>query len=498
MKLENVIEGLKVIQLAGEVERKDISSIEYDSRNVKQSSLFVAIKGFNTDGHKYVMEAISKGAIAIAIEDDSSISNDYLIHQNITKILVKDSRKALAQISSKFYKDPSKKIKIVGVTGTNGKTTVTYILKSILEQANNKVGLIGTIKNYIGNEIFVSDKTTPESLELNQMFYKMVEAGCTYCVMEVSSHSIVLDRVFGIEFCGAIFTNLTQEHLDFHHDMESYFKSKKRLFDSLGENAMAVSNFDDPYGQRILTNTLAEKISYGSNPSYDFSFSSESYDFTSTSFDLVIDNRKRKISSNLVGKFNIYNAAACAALCWKLGINEESIINGLAKAEVVPGRFQVVGSNYPINVIVDYSHTSDALENCLSSINEIIQNQKRNSKVITVFGAGGNRDKTKRPLMARAVEKYSDSFIVTSDNPRNEGPEQIIEDILAGVKNKSKVKTISDREEAIRSAIMNAETNDIVLIAGKGHEDYQIIGEKKIHFNDKECAEKYLKERFGK
>ncbi len=498
MKLENVIEGLKVIQLAGEVERKDITAIEYDSRNVKQGSLFVAIKGFTTDGHKFVMEAISKGAIAVAIEDDSSISNDYFVHQNITKILVKDSRKALAQISSKFYKDPSRKIKIIGVTGTNGKTTVTYILKSILEQTNSKVGLIGTIKNYIGNDVIVSDKTTPESLELNQMFYKMAEAGCTHCVMEVSSHSLELDRVYGIEFCGAIFTNLTQEHLDFHNDMESYFQSKKKLFDRLNKHSIAVSNFDDPYGKRILTNTPAKNISYGSSRSYNYSFANESYDFASTSFDLHYDNQKRKISSNLVGKFNIYNAAACAALCRELGIDENSITSGIAEVQVVPGRFQAVGSTYPIKVIVDYSHTSDALENCLLAINEIIQNQKRNSKVITVFGAGGNRDKTKRPLMAKAVEKYSNKLIVTSDNPRNEDPEKIIEDILAGVSNKAKVRTISDREEAIREAIMNAEIDDVVLIAGKGHEDYQIIGDKKIHFNDKEYAEKYLKEKFGK
>jgi UDP-N-acetylmuramoyl-L-alanyl-D-glutamate--2,6-diaminopimelate ligase len=501
LKLENVIEGLKVIQLAGEVERKDIGSLEYDSRNVKRGSLFVAIKGIKTDGHKYLMEAVSKGAAAILIEDDASIPNDYLIHQNVTKILVKDSRKALAQVSSKFYKDPSRKLKIFGVTGTNGKTTVTYILKSILEQAGNKVGLIGTIKNYIGENVITTvttDKTTPESLEINQMLYQMVEAGCTHCVMEVSSHSLALDRVFGIDFSGAIFTNLTQEHLDFHHKMENYFKSKKKLFDNLSKDAIAVSNFDNSYGERILTDTRAKNISYGAKSLYDYSFAKESFDFSSTSFDLMFGKRILKVKSNLIGKFNIYNITACAALCKEFGISEESILAGISKVAVIPGRFQVVGVDYPIKVIVDYSHTSDALENCLSSIREVLQNQKKSSRVITVFGAGGNRDRTKRPLMAKAVERYSDQLIITSDNPRNEDPEKIIEDILAGISNRTNARTIPDREEAIKEAIENADENDVLLIAGKGHEDYQIVGDKKIRFNDEEVVKKYLREKFGR
>lgn len=498
MKLENIIEGLNVIQLAGEVERKDIGSIAYDSRNVKKSSLFVAIKGLTTDGHKYALEAISKGANAILIEDDSIIPNDYLIHQNVTKILVKDSRKALAQVSSKFYKEPSQKLKILGVTGTNGKTTVTYILKSILEEAGIKVGLIGTIKNYIGTNVLQSDKTTPESLELNQMFYQMVEAGCTHCVMEVSSHSLELDRVHGIEFKGAIFTNLTQEHLDFHPDMESYFKSKKKLFDNLDGDAIAVSNFDNSYGEKILLGSSARKISYGNNSKCNYYFTNESFDFSSTRFKVKSSRRELNIESKLIGIFNIYNITSCAAMCSELGIDDGSIINGIAKVSKVAGRFQIVSGDYPLNVIIDYSHTSDALENCLSSIREVLKNQNKRSKVITVFGAGGNRDKTKRPLMGKAVEKYSDKIFITSDNPRNEDPNIIIEDVLSGITDRSNVTIIPDREDAIKEAIENADENDVLLIAGKGHEDYQIIGDKKIHFNDKEIAEKYLREKFGR
>lgn len=498
MKLENVIAGLNIIQLAGEVERKDIGSIAYDSRSVKKSSLFVAIKGLTTDGHKYAFEAISKGANAIIIEDDSMIPNDYLIHQNVTKILVKDSRKALATVSSKFYKEPSQKLEILGVTGTNGKTTVTYILKSILEEAGFKVGLIGTIKNYIGADAVQSDKTTPESLELNQMFYQMVEAGCTHCVMEVSSHSLELDRVHGIEFKGAIFTNLTQEHLDFHPDMESYFKSKKKLFDNLNSDAIAVSNFDNAYGEKILTGSSARKISYGNSSKYNYYFTDESFDFSSTRFKIKSNEKEFNIKSHLIGKFNIYNNTACAAMCCEFGVDDGSVISGIAKISNVPGRFQIVSGGYPLNVIIDYSHTSDALENCLSSIREVLKNQNKSSKVITVFGAGGNRDKSKRPLMGKAVEKYSDKIFITSDNPRNEDPNKIIEDILLGITHRLNVTTIPDREEAIKEAIENAKENDVLLIAGKGHEDYQIIGDMKIHFDDKEIAEKYLLEKFGK
>lgn len=498
MKLENVIAGLNIIQLAGEVERKDIGSIVYDSRNVKKSSLFVAIKGLTTDGHKYAFEAISKGATAILIEDDSIIPNDYLIHQNVTKILVKDSRKALAQVSSKFYKEPSQKLEILGVTGTNGKTTVTYILKSILEEAGIKVGLIGTIKSYIGTDVLQSDKTTPESLELNQMFYQMVEAGCTHCVMEVSSHSLELDRVHGIEFKGAIFTNLTQEHLDFHPDMESYFKSKKKLFDNLNSDAIAVSNFDNSYGEKILVGSSARKISYGNSSKYNYYFTDESFDFSSTRFKIKSNKKELNIKSNLIGKFNIYNNTACAAMCSEFGIGDISVINGIAKISNVPGRFQIVSGDYPLNVIIDYSHTSDALENCLSSIREVLKNQNKRSKIITVFGAGGNRDKTKRPLMGKAVEKYSDKIFITSDNPRNEDPNIIIEDVLSGITDRSNVTTIPDREEAIKEATENADENDVLLIAGKGHEDYIIIGDKKIHFDDKKVAEKYLREKFGR
>ncbi len=498
LKLESIINNLNVIHLAGEVERKDITSIAYDSRKVKRDSIFVAIKGFKSDGHTFIMDAVSNGATAVIIEDDSKVSNDYLSHQNVTKILVPNSRIALADISSKFYGDPSKHLKMIAVTGTNGKTTITYLIKSILEEGGNQVGLVGTVENYIGDDILPADKTTPESLELNELFSKMRNAGCGYCVMEVSSHALELERVRGIDFCGAIFTNLTQEHLDFHLNMENYFHSKKKLFDGLNSSAIAITNFDDDYGRKIILNSKAKYFSFGSRSIYDYYFTNSRFDFASTNFAVKSKTREFKINSNLIGRFNLYNITASAAFCSELGVNDSSIVNGIKNVGNVPGRFQVVSRGYPLTVIVDYSHTPDALENCLAAIREVLSRTSRSSKVATVFGAGGNRDRTKRPLMGKAVQKFSDRIYVTSDNPRYEEPVEIINDIMSGIVKNGPVKIVENREEAIRSAILESSENDVVLIAGKGHENYQEIKGIRTHFDDKEVAQKYLKEKFGK
>lgn len=497
MKLENLIEGLSIIQLAGEVERKDIVSICYDSRKAVKNSLFVAIKGFNTDGHKYVMEAIARGVSVIVIEDDSNISNDYLVHQNVTKILVHNSRKALAILSKNFYKNPSNNIKVIGITGTNGKTSTTFIVKSILEAAGFKVGLIGTIKNLIGSEELSADMTTPESLELNQILQEMVENRCEYCVMEVSSHALELDRVYGINFCAAVFTNLTQDHLDFHSTFENYFLAKKKLFDSLDEKAIAITNLDDQYGRRIIENTKARVITYGKNSESSYSFDNANYSFEGIQYDVNHREKKFRVRTNLIGKFNIYNSLAAIALCSELGIKNEVIEKTLLNLPLIEGRFQIIG-NYPIKVIVDYAHTPDALENVLNTIRDVLSVSRSTGKVITITGAGGDRDRTKRPLMGHAVQKHSDFVILTSDNPRTEDPNQIISDILSGMQKNDKILIELDREKAIKRAIEFADLGDVILIAGKGHESYQVIGNQKVPFSDIEVSKKYLIQRFGK
>lgn len=488
---------MEIIQLAGEVERKDIGRICYDSRNVVRNSIFVAIKGFKFDGHNYIMEAIAKGAKAIVLEDDSKVSNDYLIHQNVTKILVKDARKALAILSKNFFNDPSNRIKVIGVTGTNGKTSVTHFIKSILETAGKKTGLIGTIANYIGDKVLESEKTTPESVELNQLLNKMADEGCEYCVMEVSSHSLELHRVFGINFTAAIFTNLTPEHLDFHQTMDNYFLAKKKLFDALNEKSIALTNIDDDYGKKIIKDTRAKVLAYGSGENSDYRILNPSFNFNEVKFDLKVNDKIYSFSANVTGSFNVYNLTASIAICLELGIEPEIINNALKSLKQVPGRFQLVG-DYPVKVIVDYAHTPDALENVLRTIHEILRSNNSNAKIITVFGAGGDRDRIKRPLMGKIVQALSDFIFVTSDNPRTENPQQIFDDILSGMNRDEGVFVIENREEAIKKAIELAKIGDVILLAGKGHETYQVIQDKQIPFDDKLIAEKYLIERFGK
>lgn len=495
VKLENLISNLSIVQLAGEIERKDIVSIAYDSRKVVKNSIFVAIKGFNFDGHNFIMEAIANGATAIVLEDDSKVSNDYLIHQNVTKILVKDSRKALALLSKNFFNNPSEKIKVIGVTGTNGKTSTAYFIKSIFDYAGFKTGLIGTINNYIGDEIIPAEITTPESLEFNQLLSLMINKGCEYCVTEVSSHSLQLERVYGINFKAGIFTNLTQDHLDFHFTMENYFAAKKKLFDSLGENSIAIVNIDNEYGKKIIADTKSKIKFYGMSEESDVQILNYQISFDEIRFLMKINNQTMDFTANITGTFNVYNLAAAIATCVEMGVDinlNKEAINNLKK---VSGRFEVIG-NYPVKVIVDYAHTHDALKNVLNTIREILRENKSTNKIITVFGAGGNRDRTKRPKMGKVVEELSDVAIITADNPRNEDLSQINNEILSGMDKNKEFYVIEDRGEAIRKAISIANDGDIVLIAGKGHEPYQLVKNERIPFDDREFAKKNLEERF--
>ncbi len=487
MVLTTLLNSIKAIQVTGEVARSKVTGIFHDSRKVIKNSVFVAIKGYKTDGHQYIADAINKGAIAIVLEDDKIFPDDAITRQNAAKILVSNSRAALAELSNFFFNEPSKRIKLIGVTGTNGKTTSTYYIKSVLESAGYKSGLIGTIKNLIGNEEIASSLTTPESNELNQLLSDMINAGCSHAVMEVSSHSLQLMRVHKINFSFAVFTNLTQEHLDFHGTMENYFNAKKILFDCLDASAFAVYNLDDSYGSRIVRDSKAQKFSFGSSLSADYKLSDVNYDLSGTWFTIFHNKNEYKISTSLVGEFNAYNACCAFAIGDLLGIDKEKIITGIKITPQVPGRFEVIGTGMK-KVIVDYSHTPDSLEKALLAARKIVGNTR---PIYTVFGCGGNRDRTKRPLMGKIASELSNMVFITSDNPRFEDPMVIIDEIKAGITKKN-YSVIENRAEAIKTAIQKSEDNAVILIAGKGHENYQEILGVKNHFSDKKIAEEYL------
>ncbi|HCY76918.1 MAG TPA: UDP-N-acetylmuramoyl-L-alanyl-D-glutamate--2,6-diaminopimelate ligase [Ignavibacteriales bacterium] len=489
MELTQLLNSLRVIQVTGEVQRKDVASIVYDSRKVQKNSVFVAIKGFKTDGHRFIQDAINKGAIAIVVEVDNSIPDELITHAQIAKILVKDSRKALAEISKGFYNDPTSKLKLIGITGTNGKTTSTFILKNILQKAGYKTGLLGTIANYIDDVKIDSNLTTPESNDLNKFFYQMIESGCSHAVMEVSSHSLILNRVYGLNFLGAIFSNITSDHLDFHQTFEEYLKAKKILFDGLGYDSFAIINSDDKNSRDIIKDSKAKIITYGMSVGSDYQIKDIRYDLNGTEFTITHNKVDYIISTSLIGTFNAYNATSAFATAKSLGIDEFKIMKGIKSSPQVPGRFEVLGKGNK-KVIVDYSHTADSLEKALIAVREIVNNK---NEVVTVFGCGGDRDKTKRPVMGKVASELSDKVFVTSDNPRTENPFSIIEDIKKGI-TKYNYVVEENREAAIASAIKNSDDNAVILIAGKGHENYQEINGIRNHFSDREVALKYLAE----
>jgi UDP-N-acetylmuramoyl-L-alanyl-D-glutamate--2,6-diaminopimelate ligase len=487
MELSKILNSIRVVQVVGEVERKDASSIAYDSRKVKKNSIFVAIPGFITDGHKFILDAINKGASAVVLEKDHFIPEEIFHHRNVLKILVKDSRKALAEISNCFFKEPSKNLILSGITGTKGKTTTSYFIKNIFETAGYKTGLIGTIANYIGEKQIYTSLTTPESSDLNELFSNMLSENCSHCVMEVSSHSLVLNRVSNIKFKSAIFTNITSDHMDFHNTFDEYLKAKKILFDNLDKNAICVYNNDDPYSKKIIVDTKAVSNSYGTIETSDFCLRDINFNLEGTSFIIVYKGDQFNLKTILVGKFNAYNAAAAFANCLLLGISPEVIIRGIASTPQVPGRFEAI-IHKGKTVIVDYSHTADSLEKTLQAIQSIVKSKK---PIYTVFGCGGNRDRTKRPVMGKIAGNLSKKVFVTSDNPRFEEPMAIIDEIVKGIEKKN-YEIIENREDAIKTAIKNTEDDAVILIAGKGHENYQEIKGVRSHLSDKEIAEKHL------
>ena len=469
----------------------EVRGIHYDSRKIQRGDLFVAIKGTLADGHKFIDTAIANGAIAVVIENDAVLPDSFFMHAGVVKIVVGDTRRALAIIAGNFFEHPARKLKLIGVTGTNGKTTTTYLIKQLLESSSpslrGKVGMIGTIEYIIGDERIPATHTTPESLELNQLFVQMVEKQCTHVVMEVSSHSLQQNRVHGLEFAAAVFTNLTQDHLDYHGTMERYFASKKILFDNLPVSSSAVTNADDEWGLKIVRSTNGSTLTYGIVKNSDIHATNISLSIDSTKFEIEHQNQKMEIHSQLVGRFNVQNILAACSVGISLGIPKSAIQNGVASLTSVPGRFERVVSPAGWTAIIDYAHTPDALEKCLNTIHDVLP-LDRSNKIITVFGAGGDRDKTKRPLMGKVVDTLSDVIIVTSDNPRTENPQTIIDDVRAGIQRKENVYTDVDRRSAITKALAMAQKGDVVLIAGKGHEDYQVIGTTKHHFSDREIV----------
>lgn len=480
MKFKDLLNNLDFSIISGELDI-NINKIVYDNRKIEPGDVFFCIKGFKTDGHNFAEAAIAAGASAIVCQD--VIEG---LDTCCTVIKVENTRKALAIAASNYYGEPSKKLKIIGITGTNGKTTSTFMMKAILEEAGYKVGLIGTIVNYIGDRKIVSQRTTPESLELHQMFKEMVDNKVTHCVMEVSSHSLALHRVHGIEFSEAIFTNLTQDHLDFHETFENYYNAKLLLFKN---SRVSIVNIDSEYGKRILNDVTNEKVIYGLNEHSLLSAENIIMHSNGIEFDLTYRGETVPVYLNIPGRYNIYNALGSATACVMEGATLSDVKRALDKI-FVPGRCEIVtkGYNLGFEVIIDYAHSPDSLENILKTAREFTK-----GRLITVFGCGGDRDKGKRSIMGKIASQHSDLVIVTSDNPRTEEPMDIIKDILNGIENNN-YEVVENRKDAIKRAIKLAVPKDVIVVAGKGHEDYQELKNGKIHFDEREVIGEAIKE----
>ncbi len=499
MTLLQLLDGVQVTKLLQigygvklQTEDVRVKEIAYDSRAVEPGDVFVAIRGMEVDGHRYIEDAIHRGARAVVLEDDSAIPDSFFVHSDVVKIVVPNSRRVLAQMASNYFQHPARQLKLIGVTGTNGKTTATHLLKSILEANGEKVGLIGTIEYKIGDEVIPAVHTTPESLELNELLHSMVTKGCRSAVMEVSSHALALDRVYGLEYQLALFTNLTQDHLDFHGSMDAYFHAKKTLFDGLGESSIAVTNLDDERGLSILSSTKAKCITYGVENQADVKAQDLRAGMNGIAFTVQYQGETIALNSPLIGRFNVYNVLGAAACALAMGLPDETIQSGIGKVKSVRGRFERIDSGRGWIVIIDYAHTPDALQKALLAIHDMMIHENR-GRVITIFGCGGERDPDKRPKMGKIASNLSDVVIVTSDNPRREDPDVIIGDIVKGIPHGATVEQVRDRREAIRLGLEMARPGDVVLLAGKGHETCQVVGESKIHFDDREEVESFLR-----
>ena len=472
-ELKEIVYGASIEELIGDPSVK-IASLESDSRKIKRNALFVSIPGHTVDGHKYIPKAIQKGAIAILCQKLPKKRNG-----KITYIVIKNTAKELGIIASNFYDHPSRKLKIIGITGTNGKTTIASLMFQMMNNLGIKAGLLSTIEIRIADQTKQTTHTTPDILAINHHFSKMIKAGCAYCFMEVSSHGIAQHRISGIEFTGGVFTNLSHDHLDYHKSFEEYRDAKKHFFDQLPKTAFALVNIDDRNGKIMIQNTKAIKKTYALKSNADYCAQVLENQFLG----LKLRLNEHELWTSLVGQFNAYNILAVYAIGIELGIEEPDLLIQLSVLNSIEGRFQKIITDKGLTGIIDYAHTPDALENVLKTIAEI---KKGDQKMITVIGCGGDRDREKRPKMGKIASLYSNQVIFTSDNPRNENPEHIIEEMKRGVRPDldHKVLTLVQRKEAIEVACQLAKGEDIVLIAGKGHEHYQIINDQKFPFDD--------------
>ena len=477
MRLSELLKNVEVLNIIGDAE-VEITGVNIDSRRIEKGHLFVAIPGTVTDGHKFIPKAIELGASAVLCEKTPEEQT-----AGVTYIQVASTEDAVGKVATLFYGDPSRKLKLVGVTGTNGKTTIATLLYNMFRKFGHKCGLLSTVCNYIEDEAIPADHTTPDPIELNKLLAQMVDAGCEYAFMECSSHAIAQKRIGGLKFAGGLFTNLTRDHLDYHKTFENYRDAKKAFFDGLDKGAFAITNADDKNGMVMVQNCKAQIKTYSTRTMADFKAKIIECHFEG----MYLDINGKEVGVQFIGKFNVSNLLAVYGAAVMLGKKPEDILLILSTLKSVNGRLEPIHSPEGYTAIVDYAHTPDALENVLNAIHEVLNGK---GKVITVCGAGGNRDKGKRPLMAQEAVKQSDKVIITSDNPRFEEPQDIINDMLAGLDQKQmkKVVSIVDRREAIRTACMLAEKGDVILIAGKGHEDYQEIKGVKHHFDDKEVV----------
>lgn len=483
MTLKELIKNIKTLAITGSTD-KEITGVDIDSRQVSDGHLFVAMRGTQVDGHRFIGKAEEQGAVAIVCEDTPEEQKE-----NVTYIKVASTQDAVGHVATMFYGNPSDKLKLIGVTGTNGKTTIATLLFDMFRKMGHRCGLLSTVCNYIEDEAIAADHTTPDAIELNKLLARMVDAGCEYAFMECSSHAIHQKRIGGLNFAGGIFTNLTRDHLDYHKTVEAYRDAKKMFFDMLPKGSFAVINADDKNGTFMVQNTKANVKTYSTRQMADFRARLLECHFEG----MYLEIDGREVGVQFIGKFNVSNLLAVYGTAVCLGKKPEDILVVMSTLKSVSGRLQPVNSPSGITAIVDYAHTPDALSNVLNAIHEVLNGR---GKVITVCGAGGNRDKGKRPIMAQEAARQSDKVILTSDNPRFEDPQEIINEMLEGLSAQQRKKTLSivDRKEAIRTAIMLAEKGDVILIAGKGHEDYQEIAGVKHHFDDREIVEEIFNE----
>ena len=484
MKLHELLKYVTPVNMIGDA-GIDITGVNIDSRKIEKGHLFVAIKGTQTDGHRFIPKALELGATAVLCEDMPEERQE-----GVTYVQVSSTEEAVGPVATVFYGEPSRHLKLVGVTGTNGKTTIATLLYNMFRKFGHKCGLLSTVCNYIEDEAIPADHTTPDPIELNHLLSRMVEAGCEYAFMECSSHAIAQKRIGGLQFAGGLFTNLTRDHLDYHKTFENYRDAKKAFFDGLGKEAFAITNADDKNGHVMVQNTKARIKTYSTRTMADFRARIIECHFEG----MYLEIDGHEVGVQFIGKFNVSNLLAVYGAAVMLGKKPEDILVILSTLKSVAGRLEPIRSQEGVTAIVDYAHTPDALENVLNAIHEVLDG--KGGQVITVCGAGGNRDKGKRPLMAQEAVKQSDRVIITSDNPRFEEPQDIINDMLAGLDQKQMKKVISivDRKEAIKTASMLAQKGDVILIAGKGHEDYQEIKGVKHHFDDREIVREIFNE----